>query len=251
MFNWFKKESDLVDFKFIDRSNLAYSHNPPILAKQLKPLKEFQEKKYGEYNFVKCPGMFDYSQLGYIIPAWSHFSVKANKAGVAAKGGAYNNPQVRGTPFGDPKPMNYKLVDGMFDYEEGIEPTVLHFASPWAILHGKANISCLIMPAYYHSNLWHDVHIFPGIVDYSELGFSTFNFICSPKKKCEIIIKEGEPLLQIIPFVWDKTITASYGPGTFHEQNGTRAQKHSHEINFYRKFHAIRKKFKLVFDDKE
>ena len=34
--------------------------------------------------------------------------------------------------------------------------------------------------------------------------FTTLNFICSPKHECEVEIKAGDPILQVIPFITNK-----------------------------------------------
>lgn len=241
MFNLFNK--DKPDLEFVDISRVVYPHYPPILAKELKPLKEHQEKKFADYNFPKCPGMHDYSRIGYIIPAWSNFHIKANKAGfVGLVGNAGEEVKKRTTPLGQPQNMDVNIVDGLFQPEEGIQPSILNFPGAWKIL-GRGNISALILPAFFHSNFLDDLYVYPGVVDYN--GFTTVNFICSPKRHCEVEIKAGDPILHVIPFITNKTIVATYGRATEEQEDYNKLLKWFHELNFYRKYYMIRKKYAL------
>jgi hypothetical protein len=245
MFDWFKKND--IDFKFAEVSDgVVYPHYPPILAKDLKPLKEHQEKKYGEYKFPGCPGMHDYARLGYIIPAWSNLHIKANKAGfIGIAGSLGEESQRRGTNIKQPQFMDNTIVDGLFELKDGVSPQILNFPAPWKI-HSTKNISCLVLPAFYHSNFLDDLYVYPGVVDYK--GFVTINFICAPKRPCEVKITAGDPLLHVIPFITNKDIVAAYGPATKEEEDHGKVLKWYHETNFYRRYYMIRKKFKLVKD---
>ena len=242
MFNFFKK--DKPDLEFLDTTRVVYPHYPPILAKDLKPLKEHQEKKFQEYNFPKCPGMHDYSRVGYIIPAWSNFHIKANKGGcVALVGNPGEDSNKRQTPLGQPKNMDVTITDGLFELQDGIQPSIWNFPGAWKV-HGHGNISALVMPAFYHSNFLDDLYVYPGIVDYK--AFTTINFICSPKRECEVEIKAGEPILHVIPFITNKDIVATYGSATQEQEDYSKVIKWFHEMNFYRKYYMIRKKYRLL-----
>ncbi len=64
LFKFFSKETP--DLEFVDCTRQVYPHYPVVLAKDVKPFfKEFQEKDNGNYNFPGCPGMHDYSRMGY------------------------------------------------------------------------------------------------------------------------------------------------------------------------------------------
>lgn len=239
MFNFFKDETP--DLQFTDKTRIVYPHYPPVLAKDLKPLKKHQEEKYNEYLLPKCPGIHDYSRLGYIIPAWSKFHIKANKAGSFAFVGSAHEPG-RATPIGQPRTMDVTIVDGAVEFQDGISPSIWNFPGAWA-LHGKGNVSALVLPAFYHSDFLDDLFVYPGIVDYK--GFTTINFVCAPKRQCEIVINAGDPVLHVIPFITNKDFVASYGPATDRQNDASRVVKWFHELNFYRKYYMIRKKFKL------
>lgn len=246
MFNWFRKDD--VDFKFADAlEGSVYPHYPPVLAKDLKPLKEHQEKKFGDYRFPGCPGMHDYSRLGYIIPAWTNFHIKANKAGTVVMIGSSgeNERKKRGTIASAPQEMARDITDGAFQLQDGVDGSVWNSPGPWKI-YSKKKLSCLVLPAYFHSTFLDDLFVYPGVVDYQ--NFTVINFICSAKRPCELEIKAGDPLLHVIPFITTKDIVASYGPATQREVDATKLPKWFHESNFYRRYYMIRKKFKLIKD---
>lgn len=244
LFDLFKRKEEDLEFIDVTEQNVVYPHYPVQLAKNVPTvMKSHQEKKYGKYEFVVCPGMHDYSRMGYIIPAWSNIQFKANKAGVVAiVGSTGEDAMKRATPIGQPRPMQTEITDGLIQPQDGIPMQVYNFPGAWRII-SKKNISALVLPAIYHSTFLDDIFIYPGVVDYRE--FSTINLICSVKRKCEFTIKAGEPLLHVIPFITSKDVIASYGPGTREAYDATKLIKWYHEKNFYRKYYMIKKKFKL------
>lgn len=245
MFNWLRKND--VDFKFVEVADgIVYPHYPPILAKDLKPFKEHQEQKYGEYKFPGCPGMHDFARLGYIIPAWSDIHIKANKAGTIGVVGTIGEKALtRSTPLRQPLPMDKSITDGLF-HIDGVQHENLNFPAPWKVM-GNGNVSCLLLPPFFHAKYLDDLYMYPGVVDYK--GFVTINFICAPKRPCEITIKAGDPLIHVIPFITNKDIVASYGPGDQYENDYGKLLKWFHETNFYRRYYMIRKKYKLIKDN--
>ena len=243
--SWFKNQKE--DLEFIDESEIVYPHYPPVLAKELKPLKQHQQDKFGEYKFPGCPGMHDYSRLGYIVPAWSNIHIKANKAGcVALVGSAGEDSEKRKSPLKQPAPMSTDITDGMFQLQDNIPMHIWNCSGPWKIF-GAKGVSALLLPAWFHSNFLDDLYVYPGIVDYH--GFTTINFIFSAKRACELTIKAGDPLLHVIPFVTEKTFVASYGKGNVRQRDYTKVIKWFHESNFYRKYYMIRKKFELFYKE--
>lgn len=245
LFNFLKNKK--TDLTFIDTSvNAVWKNYPPILAKDVKPLKDHQVKKYGDYRFVNCPGMHDYSRLGYIIPAWTRMYFKANKAGCKILTGSRESTKTE-TDCPQPKRMSVDIIDGAFDFED-ISANAWNIPSPWKIL-GSEKISAIILPAYYHNKVLNDnLYIYPGAVDYDNGGFTTINMICSIRKKCEFSIPEGDPLFHVIPFkVQD--ISADYGLATNSEKLEFTNTKHYYTNNFYRRFYLIKKKFTLTSRD--
>lgn len=228
-----------IEFEFIDVSRAIYHKIPVIPAKDVAPLaKAKQVSTAGAFKFAHCPGIVDYSRLGYIIPAWTDMQVFANKAGVVAKVGSANRGN-RG--FRDPVYMDASIVDGFFTPEDEVPLTTIKFECPWYI-RTTGNISALTLPAWYHADWLNDLHCWPGSVDYGK--FSVTNFICSPKRQCHVHIKAGDPLLHIIPF-YGKDIVAGYGPGTDAQVDETNNEMYGDQSQFYRRFLAVKKLFTL------
>ena len=153
---WFKKTEEEPDIDFRDTSGRAFEDFPPKLAREV-PLyfKETQKKNLGKFSFAECPGMWDYSQYGYILTAPDTVMIKANKAGTVAM------IKRRMGPNQPCAPMEANLINGYFKYE-GIPPNAFKIDLPWRVVC-KKNISAFLMPAYYHSSFLEDVHVIPGI----------------------------------------------------------------------------------------
>jgi hypothetical protein len=234
---FFKKK--IADIEFVDKSRLAYVNIPIQRAQDVKPKYiEIQKQKHGHFAFSLCPGMFDLYKAGYIIPAWCDIHIKANKAGVVTiLGGTRGRVQ-----FEQPRFMNESFIDGMLEPQDGVPLKAVHVGAPWSIFTPK-NISAWLGPATYHSTFLDDIQVWPGIVDYK--NFHTANFIFSPKRACEVLIKAGDPLIHVIPFL-NHEMNASYGPGTEEQIDANKNQMISQsETQTYRKNLMTKKVFEL------
>lgn len=234
--NWKFWERPKLDIEFIDTTRLAYQMHPVQLAKPIRPhfYKESMDK-HGQYHFAKCPGMIDLKNYGYIIPAWDDIHIKSNKAGTVVHVGGN-----RGTNFAKPRPMAVNVVEGIFKPEDvPIQPW--HVGSPWAIHVHNKNMSAALLPAFYHSPFLDDLYVYPGLVDYGK--FTTVNFIFSCKRPCELTIKVGTPLLQVLPFE-SKHIKAGYGPADDYQKDFSKSI-YSSTKQFYRKYIMHDKKASL------
>jgi hypothetical protein len=98
------------------------------------------------------------------------------------------------------------------------------------------------MPAFYHSTFLEDLYVTPGLVDYK--NFHPTNFICMPKRECNVHIKAGDPLLHVIPFL-NKDISASVGPATDEMIDKTNNLIPGDDKQYYRKFMGVKKKFNM------
>lgn len=234
---WLNNQKDI---EFIDGSRNAYQKFPVMLAKDVPVLgRDLRIEKYGVNSFPHCPGMIDYANMGYIIPAWIDMHIKANSAGSVVEIGSAK----RGTRgFHLPKRMDETIVDGMLAVKDNVPLSVWHIGAPWSIFVNK-NISAIVLPASYHSSFIEDLHIWPGVVDYQ--NFNTINLICSPKRECEIHIKAGEPLLHVIPFL-NTDLEGGYGPGTQEQLDLIRNQLTGSESQYYRRFLQVKKFFGLT-----
>lgn len=235
--SWFQPKKDL---EFVDTKRLSYHNFTVERACDVKTnTYNVQLSKYGKHIMPRCPGILDYAQYGYIIPAWVDIHIYANKAGVSWFIGDKSKRGDRG--FDNGNQMEAELVDGAFDIQPGITPTAILFPSPWKIFARK-NISAFLMPAYYHSTFLDDLHVVPGIVDYSD--FHVVNFICMPKRECHVHIKAGEPLIHVLPFV-NQNISASVGPASAEQVDKVSNLIPGDDKQYYRKFMQVKKNFKI------
>ena len=76
-----------------------------------------------------CPGILDYAQFGYIIPAWVDIHIMANKAGTSWYLGDKGARGDRG--FDNGVKMDEKFVEGAFT-PIGINPTAI-FKPAWLV----------------------------------------------------------------------------------------------------------------------
>jgi hypothetical protein len=236
MFSFLKPKKDI---QFVDTKRLSY-HNFSVERAVDVPTntRKVQQDKYGKHMMPMCPGMLDYAQCGYIIPAWVDIHIMANKAGTSWYLGDRGPRGDRG--FNNGVKMDEKLVDGAFQ-PVGIDPVAILFGSPWKIFTRK-NISAMLMPAFYHSTFLDDLYVLPGLVDYK--NFHVANWICMPKRECNVHIKAGDPLMHVIPFL-NKDISASVGPATDEMIDKTDNLIPGDDKQYYRKFMGIKKKFNM------
>lgn len=245
LFNWlnsFRKPK--YDLTFVDVMGESWVHNPPVRAKDLKPLRDYQTEKYNEYKFVHCPGMFDYSKLGYIIPAWIPINIKANKGGTVVFVGLKGEDSLSKTPnaYFTPRPMDYKIADGTMT-PKNVNSDVTICGSPWKV-RGAPGVSLIVTAPYFHNKIFvDDLFVYPGVVDYD--GFHTINFVFSVRSECEITINQGDPLIHVIPVYSDRECNASYKPANEIEKVALTSAKNFYDKNFYRRYYYNKKKFSI------
>jgi len=228
------------DLEFVDISKTIFATNPVQLAKDVDVYsRSIVEAKGKKFTFPLCPGIWDYSRMGYIIPAWTDIRIKANKAGSIVLIGGNN----KSTPFSNPYPMDFNIIDGYVNFN-GTIPNAWNIPSPWKIFTKRKNISALLLPAFYHSSpeIFENLYIVPGVVDYD--SFHVMNFICAIKNKCELTIRAGEPLLHFIPFV-NSDIVCGYGPTSPEQEAECNYDPVVHQKQFYRKKQQIKKSYEL------
>lgn len=247
----FMKKSDI---DFIDADN-SVAHIPELAIKRARDVEPFfkqhQKEKYGEYKFPACPGMLDFSRIGYIIPAWGPLKIKANSAGVAT----LNTPPAelkthKNIAFMPGLRFDEDVIDGLFQPQDNVRLSVFNFPGPWRIRCRKG-LSMIVMPPYYHFRHLDSLHIIPGVVDYST-GFQTVNFIAAVKKETEVHIEAGEPLIQVIP-IPTAAITATYGKE--HDYKNKSIDNSDSTLKSYRQWYSkylkLNKKFNLINRNKE
>lgn len=241
MINFFKKKEK--DIQFVDKTRRAYLTHPIQRAKDVPVFfMEEQIKNTGKLNFIECPGITDLKNYGYIIPAWDDFNFFANESGCMITMGC----ERRDTNFIKPRRMDLNIARGIITPSDNIPFEVFHIDCPWNIISNKTNLSALIIPPPFHANFHDSIHIYPGIVDYNK--FTTANVILSIKKKCNMTIHAGEPLLQVLPFYnLNGGISAGYGPADDYQLDQLNSVVSSTK-QFYRKYVQIKKNMRLSSD---
>lgn len=230
------------DIEFINFIGQAACHDETRvkLAKEVDTkFKKYQIEKYGSYTFSQCPGMLDYSRMGYIIPAWTNFEFLFNSAGIEIYDGTSDS---RTRTRLEKRGFDPQIFDGAVKNDDGSQVGIYNIQAPWHI-RCKPGIHIAIMPAFYHSNMLDDFHILPGVIDYGN-GFHTINFLTGPKRYGKFKISMGEPLFHLIPFK-NATLTASYGL-VDNYKNVYREDEFFGKIkSFYRKFYCDKRKYFL------
>lgn len=232
------------DIEFLDYSENAARHELSRikLASEVPVyFKNKQIESYNDFHFRKCPGMFDYSRLGYIIPAWRDMEFLVNKAGTVGILGQNDNARKLKLDMVHFDPNHTKhLIPNNEDESKPKE--VWNIASPWKI-RTKPGIHMIVLPAHFHNENLHNFNMMPGLIEYGS-NFHTFNLILNFKSYGKFKITAGEPLYHIIP-TYGNEFKASYGLNSDYKSQLNDIEWFIVSKNFYRRFHNVKKKFKL------
>jgi hypothetical protein len=253
-----------IEFTAYDMSNWVLNHFPIVPANEVPFIgKSLQDKdKDNDKKFVQCPGMVDYKNYGWIMPAWDDIHLYGSEMNSMIYYGAPNDVHgkrfkldIENTdskervPLNNPCPFDVKAAGSMsadiikgYAGKENYKP--LHCTTPWAF---SGDISLMILPAFYHSNISQIADVFPGIVDYSE-KFNTINFILSVKKEGHSLIKAGTPLLHIIPII-KNNYTCNIDTSANLKNNRTLNVIPGNFKQYYRKLFMRKSKFKVNLND--
>ena len=141
-----------------------------------------------------CPGVIDFTNYGYIVPAWQDFQFWVNDDGqvewiVPPRMRQISNIFMHGAEQVDTCP----ILDNTASY-------ILKLSSPWYISTPKGTSLVMCKPFYHYSN---DFDVCPGVLD-SDIDRASNKminaFIRFNVRNKIIHIKAGQPLLQLIPF---------------------------------------------------
>ncbi len=166
---------------------------------KVKPAKEYRPDWYNkqktdnpsENKFARCPGMFDYMNHGYVIPAWTNFHIEATPDSI-------NYAEEGGPRYVKVSPMNPALLNGVTTQSTGKVPfRILKVPVPWFV-STDPGWSILLVPPFYHTPQLQHFNMYPGVIDTD--AFVIVNFVFSPRYPVKVDIKIGEPLLQVIPY---------------------------------------------------
>lgn len=227
-----------IEFKAVDWTNVNYNVHPILPAKNV----EYVGKKMQENNEEKlgvCPGMIDFKNYGWILPAWDEIKIHVSKNAVMTyyNDGDIQNKQQRGCPWKAAGKMSSDIPAGFEGSDIKYRPQ--HVTSPWNFV---GDISLMALPPVYHSDITQYLTIFPGIVDYSE-NFGQINFIFHPKEEGIFTIKAGTPLLHLVPILKEDYVCNVTG-GNQREKD-RRAGMFARCSQFYRKYVMKKSSFKV------
>lgn len=225
------------DIRFVPRFGRP-DIGAPVISARSAPHPDWLRKQAQNppLKFAMCPGMWDYLQAGYIIPAWCDIHIKANRSGVSVR-----MEGVNAYPECNVQPMSLDVVDGIAPMRDSVKPHVLKLTSPWSVFV-KEGISAYLMPALFHSPFLDKLHVYPGIVDYDE--FHTANVMFSVLEECEFTIWAGTPLLQFLP-IMRHHFTAECGAATIREEAEARYKFTSRKPGYYRRTFHKKKQYDM------
>jgi len=141
-----------------------------------------------------CPGIYDFTNAGYILPAWQDFQFWVNDDGdveweVPEQMGRIENITAHPKEQVDTSPILGETASYL-----------LKLISPWSISTSKGTSLIYGKPFYHYSN---DFDVCPGVID-SDMDRGPNKeinvFIRFNVRNKIIHIKAGQPLMQIIPF---------------------------------------------------
>ena len=134
-----------------------------------------------------CPPVLDYNLSGYVIPLWMDMSIDTrDKCWFEWPNKDYNLIHYHAGRQIEGSPLREELHES---------DSVFKLTCPWRI-KTPPGYSCLFFSPFYHRG---PIEILPGIVDTDGTHGVNFPFIVHQKKDF-VIMKEGTPVIQILPF---------------------------------------------------
>ena len=164
-----------------------------FLPERYKKMAGFVDKQPHLIDSVKtvkaCPGIKDYFSLGYVIPAWCDMEFEPKGDNIW---GRYSDPNYNHS-IHSPGQM-----DNFLETKYNVR-SPLKLDCPWNIWT-KKGWSLLYLPLFYHEDVNYEA--MPGIIDHDLGGLrSPINVMLKERK--HTFIKQGDPLVQIIPIKRD------------------------------------------------
>ena len=171
----------------------AWKKMPAYVNKQKHKIDSDQTSK-------GCPGIKDFMETGFVIPAWCDMEI------IPSENGNYVN-----TRYIDPTynaahhPADQVSVPGAEILTKFGVRAAVKLDCPWKIW-SKPNWSVLYQPMFYHED--RNYEAIPGIIDH-DLGalISPINIMLKEIKPT--FIKMGEPLVQLIPIKRETVVARS------------------------------------------
>jgi len=195
MFN-FKKKQPTVTFETEHWFVRKYAPVRPaseFIPEYWKNIPTFLDKKEhaidSEKTVKSCPAITDLMTAGYVIPAWCDIELEPDRHNNEIVYARYSSPY-----------FNHALhsadqVGPVLEHKFNIR-SVIRLDNPWRMWCAPG-YSLMYQPLYYWEKRYWEA--MPGIIDQDKGGiFTPINIMMQRQDK--ILIKQGEPLVQIIPF---------------------------------------------------
>jgi hypothetical protein len=203
---------------YFETDNWAVRKYAPIqpakhfIPKKFLQMPVFLDKKEKMIDSTKtvraCPGISEYFGLGYVIPAWCDIEIyPMDDETVRAR---YSDPSYN---------HGHHLPEQMQQFMEKTFKvrTPIRLDNPWRTYTSKG-WSLLYLPMLYHEE--QNWQAMPGITD-NDIGALQGPINIMLKDPVQTLIKQGEPLCQVIPIYRDNVVarTGSIRPSTHLRNN--------------------------------
>jgi|TARA_B110000503_G_scaffold56361_1_gene90351 hypothetical protein len=213
----------------------------PAFWKEMPTFLDRQEHFIDSEKTVKsCPAVVDMMTAGYVIPAWCDIELEPD---------AYNNivmARYSSTYFNHALHSDQQL--GPVLEQKFPIRSVIRLDNPWKMWCAEG-YSLMYLPLTYWDNRgWEAL---PGIIDQDKGGVVTpINIMMSSKEK--VIIKQGEPIVQIIPFKRENitAVTRNISKTGVERINAINGM-HTMQFKGWRSFVTGKKSYKIDNQDTE
>lgn len=197
----------------------------------------------GARPLASCPGMWDYYQCGFVIPAHCDIHVSADSEGVQIALNGVQRMDAADQAKLAPGKFDYDMVAGHAPIQDGVPKSVERLPLPWGVFL-EPGWSAYVLPATMHlgAGLLDKLHIYAGVVDYDQVA--SCNLIFSVLKPGQFTLYAGTPLLHVIPFRREP-VEASCGRATQEEMDRFLYSYPSRRKGFYRSFLHQKKSFSM------
>ena len=185
-----------------------------------------------------CPGIQDYIGLGYVIPAWCDMEFIPDNDEIFVRYSDPNNNHA----------LHHKEQIGNFLDTKFKVRTPVKLDNPW-LTYAEKNWSILYLPMLYHED--QNFEAVPGVIDHDKGALkSPINIMVKESK--QFIIKQGTPLVQVIPFQRQPVIvrTGKVRSSTVERLHAI-TSLFSMTFKGWRKFMSEKKLFKVDSNDTE
>lgn len=204
MFSFFKSEDQAISVEFAPMFDGLAEVCPPQsaikfipqwykdMAVRIEGLKDedlplHQRGKASGKTLKACPAIVDHLRAGYVIPAWTDFSIKVGADGLFDWYTANERYEIS---FHGPQQLVPEAT------KEDELNYVVKFVSPWKIRMPKGTFM-MMKSLPYHTQL--PFRVAEGIIDASVTSTTNINTFW-PKKEGEYFIPRGAPLAMLVPF---------------------------------------------------